>query len=888
MKIKNLSGNTIYLEDIDYHLLYHQDKIIDFSCDILKKSRDLRTLIVSPLIEVVEYNHKEQTEKSLVYNKQKHKNTENTEKETELINSYIGIHVKIRGIFYEAGGYGKVNRYLAKNLHDAGINVKIEPKKGQNQLNEDELKHIVCLENTTLPKTHISIDSIIPSFSEVSTAKYKILYTTVEAYSLPTQFIECCQQYNEIWTTCVTPESIVETPNGPKRIDSLSIGDQVWTELGSTRPITEIRRSPYVGKLVYLKASGHEIKMTPWHRLLVKKMVDFDDGLSKNHGYIVITKKSNNEANKQKTVKFLLSPPEYVAADEIKEGDRVLSAKRIINENHICEEIDLLNYVDNNWKEDNKGILFRSSLHTRNKKLYQWYINRTSKIPRMVRVTEELAMILGLYAAKGSSDGNSLSWVMSIKEKQILKKISKLLHRFGLHTNLRTKKGASSLELRCSNRLLSELFGKIIGIGASNKKIPDFIFRCSKNVKISFLKGLLIGDGCFSGNKIKLTVVSKPLRDGCASLFMDLGLLPSMAVDYKLRLNRKWNIQRKHPSYSVLVGGKQLFMTELAKSIGLYKKREEGNRFFSDDMGKWHKVTNISQIDYSGEVFDLTIEKDHTFALQGICSHNSPFAANILKEYIKDKPIFIFPTGVDPDIYNENVIPVKFNPAPKNFVFMSVFGWSYRKGYDLLLKSYFKEFSDNDPVSLLLFTRYMQSTKQTNIDKINKDIDKIASEFPGKNLPHYKVISKIIPEKTMPAIYKACNAFVMASRGESTGMPPCEASLCGLPVIMTNCSGQTIFLKHNNSFLIEPDKIEVLLPNMCHIHYWDGQKFPSLRSQKCVDDFAGFMRYVYENYEDAKNRNRNLQKLLLNNYTWKHAANAIVKRLTEINKKVNM
>jgi len=90
------------------------------------------------------------------------------------------IEVKIHGIFFDASGYGKVNRNLARKLHEAGVNVKIDAKRSQNQLNEQELKDIILLEKNKISPNHIRIDSIIPSFAEISSGKYRILYTTVE------------------------------------------------------------------------------------------------------------------------------------------------------------------------------------------------------------------------------------------------------------------------------------------------------------------------------------------------------------------------------------------------------------------------------------------------------------------------------------------------------------------------------------------------------------------------------------------------------------------------------------------------------------------------------------------------------------------------------------
>ena len=121
------------------------------------------------------------------------------------------IEVKIHGLFYDDSGYAKVNRNLALKLSEAGFKVKVSAKSSRNRLSEDEIKPIVSLEAAKLSRQYIQIDSIVPSFAEVSGAKYKILYTTIESYTVPKQFLDCCQLYNEICNfsmVCSDPKTI--------------------------------------------------------------------------------------------------------------------------------------------------------------------------------------------------------------------------------------------------------------------------------------------------------------------------------------------------------------------------------------------------------------------------------------------------------------------------------------------------------------------------------------------------------------------------------------------------------------------------------------------------------------------------------------------------------
>ena len=86
--------------------------------------------------------------------------------------------------------------------------------------------------------------------------------------------------------------------------------------------------------------------------------------------------------------------------------------------------------------------------------------------------------------------------------------------------------------------------------------------------------------------------------------------------------------------------------------------------------------------------------------------------------------------------------------------------------------------------------------------------------------------------------------------------------------------------------MLEIDELYRVRPGESSVHYWDNQLFPRLKAQKCIDDLAGLMHEVYENYSEAKERNQNLQKLLLETLTWDHATQTAIERLKEIKVKL--
>jgi len=199
----------------------------------------------------------------------------------------------------------------------------------------------------------------------------------------------------------------------------------------------------------------------------------------------------------------------------------------------------------------------------------------------------------------------------------------------------------------------------------------------------------------------------------------------------------------------------------------------------------------------------------------------SDFCAEVLKSAGFKRKVFVMPNSFDIEAYNQDCEPYEFRPQLNSFVFLSVFGWSYRKGYDVLLKSYLKEFSGDDDVSLLIVSRNHLGVGKNDI--IRDQISEFVERHGGDNPPHIARCSKFIPEEIMPSIYKACDAFVLWSRGEGFGNPYVEASLCGLPILATNCSGHSMFLKHDNATLLEVDKQEPMAQGLMPVHYWDNQ-----------------------------------------------------------------
>ncbi|KAK1421181.1 hypothetical protein QVD17_23334 [Tagetes erecta] len=181
------------------------------------------------------------------------------------------------------------------------------------------------------------------------------------------------------------------------------------------------------------------------------------------------------------------------------------------------------------------------------------------------------------------------------------------------------------------------------------------------------------------------------------------------------------------------------------------------------------------------------------------------------------------------------------NPK-KPFVFLSVFKWEYRKGWDVLLQSYLKEFSSLDNVCLYLLTNPYHSDSDFG-NKIVEFVEDSRLEKPVNGWARVYVIDSHIAQVDFPKLYKAADAFVLPSRGEGWGRPIVEAMAMSLPVIATNWSGPTEYLSEENSYPLTVDRMSEVIDGPFKGHLW---------AEPSVDKLKFLMRHVMDNPEEAK------------------------------------
>ncbi len=236
---------------------------------------------------------------------------------------------------------------------------------------------------------------------------------------------------------------------------------------------------------------------------------------------------------------------------------------------------------------------------------------------------------------------------------------------------------------------------------------------------------------------------------------------------------------------------------------------------------------------------------------------------------IPAEKVHVIPNGVDIIKFHPNAEPMPLRSG-KRFKFLFVGGTIYRKGIDILLQAYFNTFTDRDDVCLVIKDMGGGSFYS------GQNAGQMIAEMQKRDhCPEIEYLDRTMDEGEMAGLYTACDCLAHPYRGEGFGLPIAEAMACGLPVIVTNYGAATDFCRSSHAYLIcakEKQMPEKRVGNLDTIDYpWLAEPNRS--------DLARWMRHIYENREDAREKGRAGRRFVERHLTWDHAFKKVRERI---------
>jgi len=382
---------------------------------------------------------------------------------------------------------------------------------------------------------------------------------------------------------CLVGDTRIETELGYKEMSKINIGDNVWTfntnsqkrELGTVTMFM-----PKGEKDIYKVSTFHnEIEGTDDHKLLV-----YDSNVLK-----------------------------YKEIKDIRVGDLLI--------------------VDNSFNKCHEKIKIDKSYPTENEanlnKTMTWWKNYVNFIPDYV--DEEFAKFFGFMIGDGWITQNKYIYFATGEYEKFNIEFAKYVEKITNHScrfikpfnakNNNYEYSSCVIPSKCL-ALIMHRMGFVDGF--DKKRIPEWVFASSDEIKKKFLNGLMIADGSYNIDKYgtlrcSIEMSNEQLVKDIKTLVQSLGYKSSKVssrnrIGKRTSLNSGRNIITKNTSYYFYFYES---FNKQEKKYDLVNRLEDG-----------FKTEKIRKIEYIGkkQTYDFTVNNDNSnFFANGIVTHNCSY-----------------------------------------------------------------------------------------------------------------------------------------------------------------------------------------------------------------------------------------------------------------------
>lgn len=448
-------------------------------------------------------------------------------------------------------------------------------------------------------KNRLDIVQVISSYIKLKKAgaNYKAL-CPFHSEKNPSFFVSPARQ---IWHCfgCFLPGTLIKTERGFHPIEKIQLGQKVLTHKGRYMPALQTLRT-YKGKIIDFKVrkSNQTLSLTPDHKVFVIK-----------------TKHCPYKSRKTRICQWNCKKkgcPQFYKDYKIEK----LPASELSKD-------DFLLYPINQRIKDVE-IVDLEKYYTRRESNFGPDIN---EIPTKIRVDEKFLKLIGYYIAQGSSHRAYIRFSLGDHEKSFAKEIKTLIRDlFGIKTSIHKRKGGrTGLEISACNSKLSNIFENLCGKGTENKHIP---------FELQYLppeKQKIILDAIWKGDRTQGEVPKCKRKRYYKVIGTTSLILAEQLRDILLRLkitpgfySQEEKVDKKG------VHHKKSFQIEWQENYILhftyFYKDPENNVLY------WAlPIKEIKKRYFEGDVYNLTVAKDHSYVATNFVVGNCGKGGDIFK-----------------------------------------------------------------------------------------------------------------------------------------------------------------------------------------------------------------------------------------------------------------
>ncbi len=411
--------------------------------------------------------------------------------------------------------------------------------------------------------------------------------------------------------SCFPAGTPIDTPAGPKAIETLKDGDRVLSHDGSFSIVESVIENPNDQALIRISHFGHRepILCTPEHPILVwttrevETLID-GDGADPFNGFV------------------------WLAAQDIQPTDFIVTAAPL--EGRERRVHDLMDHVGSGEYEEVDGLIRKVNCDKKHRNKQRHHMKFVS-VNRYVEESYDLGLILGWYVAEGhiskrsgpdsAKTPNGIHFTIGTHELEYQQELAAAFKRvFAADLSVHQSVSDQSVRMVCNSKIVASLFLSMVGTGYHLKRLSHEVLTADEEFQRGLLAGLFRGDGCSTTGGMVLDLVNPDLIDQVQLLLRRVGIM-SRVRQY---VNQAGNVTGQ-VFVPGLPGANEDFIFDVGKNLHNYVG-QKGTSRKTYQVVHGHHVYGVRELertnDVPAKVYNLHVEGTHTYTIRGTVVHN--------------------------------------------------------------------------------------------------------------------------------------------------------------------------------------------------------------------------------------------------------------------------
>lgn len=416
--------------------------------------------------------------------------------------------------------------------------------------------------------------------------------------------------------SCFEAGTLVDTINGQTPIEDIQEGDFVLTHDGSYQRVSErMARNEDYG-VIRLKITGSPV------------------GISATSEHPVLIKQGRN--NKSLTKAPFIGDGDtdtlkWTAVEDVKVGDFIVASYP--TSPSLISEIKLSDYVDpKRWNlKIIDGKLTPKTVDVKNNKKKDNDSNQQVKaVTNVIPLNEDFGRLIGYYLSEGyvhinrsssESSVKGLRFTFGSKESVYIADVISLAETlFGITAKVNVNNDGST-NVNIWSKTVGEFFLATVKSGFDKKYLPNEFILADKEFLTGVLVGMFRGDGCTLPNGIIASLTNLPLVYQLRNVALRAGLLPYLRTYISASGKAASEIR-----ISAINTANYDFVIKVGKNLHSFNavNNEKENKAFAfwENEYPLYRVSGISLEEKEVQVYNLEVENNHTYSVNGFTVHN--------------------------------------------------------------------------------------------------------------------------------------------------------------------------------------------------------------------------------------------------------------------------